>query len=106
MAEKSINYYKLENTDLNWRKYIDLFGLEVFCDRFCNTTLCQIYRRIFFASDEEYTKNLMFYRSVRNQIEIVANQRKFDFFDIDPIEVEGKIITADSSQLNISGVDA
>ena len=40
----------------------------------------------------------MFYRSVRNQIEIVANQRKFDFFDIDPIEVEGKIITLDTSE--------
>ena len=99
MAEKSVNnYYKLENTDLNWRKYVNLFGLEVFCDRFCNTTLCQVYRLVFFASDEDYTKNLMFYRSVRTQIEIVANQRKFNFFDIDPIEVEGKIITIDTSE--------
>ena len=99
MAEKSVNnYYRLENTDLNWRKYVDLFGLEVFCDRFCNTTLCQVYRLVFFVSDEDCNKNLMFYRSVRAQIEIVANQRKFDFFDIDPIEVEGKIITLDTSE--------
>ena len=47
----------------------------------------------------------MFYRSVRKQIEIVANQRKFVFFDIEPSEVEGKIITLDTSKLNISGVD-
>ena len=99
MAEEvGSNYYKLGNTDLNRKKYIDLFGLEVFCRRFCNTTLCQIYRLIFFASKEDYIENLMFYRSVRNEIEITANQRIFDFFDIDPVEVEGKIITLDTSE--------
>ena len=91
-----MNYYKLENIHLNWRKYIDLFGIKQFCERLCNTILCQVYRLIFFASDEDYTNNLMFYRSVRNEIEIVAHIRNFDFFDIDPIVVEGKIITLDT----------
>lgn len=27
-------YYKLENTKLNWKKYVDLFGLEVLVNVF------------------------------------------------------------------------
>ena len=90
-----MKYYKLENTYQNWRKCIELLSIEKFCERFCNTTLCQVYRLIFFASNEDYSDNKKFYRAGRKEIEIIARLRNFDFFDIDPIEVKGEIITID-----------
>ena len=54
----------------------------------CNKTLSEIYRLLFFLIFEEYKKEFEFNCNIQKAIELIAFERKFDFFDKNPPEVE------------------
>ena len=89
-------YYKFENCEKEWRNFFELHkdvSMEYVCSWLCNKTLSEVYRLLFFLTYTEYKKELEFNRNIQKTIELIAFQRKFDFFDKTPAEIKNDRIT-------------
>lgn len=76
-------YYKFVDCEASWRNYFKLhehLPVNDILSHLCNKTLAEIFRLIFFLSDEEYHKEFDFYHLIQREIQVVASNRKFGFF--------------------------
>ena len=88
-------YYKFENCEKKGRNFFKLhedMPIEYVCSWFCNKTLSEIYRLLFFLTYTEYKKEFEFNRSIQKTIELIAFQRKFEFLT----RIQLKLRTAES----------
>ena len=94
-------YFKFVDCKTSWRNYFKLhehLDVSSILSQLCNKTLAELFRLIFFLNDEKYYNEFDFYRLVQRQIQLVANNRKFDFFALDPVEVtDGRIVLVEFS---------
>ena len=88
-------YYKFVNCEKEWRNFFKLHedvSTEYVCSWLCNKTLSEIYRLLFSLTFEDYKKEFEFNRNIQKTIKLIAFERKFDFFDKNPPEVENGTI--------------
>ena len=86
-------YYNFENTNIDWKKFFERHikivdgRIQTICSWLTNKTLTEIYRLLFFMPYNDYEKDFCYYQRIKKEIEFIALQRKFDFFEEESFEV-------------------